>query len=136
LFRGTSFATPSSIGILDFLHHFISQILTLGPLLFLLFCNNIKLLTLIIILYTITHIGWIINKDYCWYTQLVNKLSKTKNINKKWPFSLESFIKYYLRGDDWLYSEIHNIDASNLNITFCITSIIIIIKNYIYLKSQ
>jgi hypothetical protein len=120
------------IGIIHYLHYLVG--VTQYALILILCSKNIVLTVLSIIASLGTQIGFLINKDYCWLLRLTNKKINPKKPNRKARFSLDSFIKHYIRGDSWAYSDIRNTDATTsaiiMNVLLIIHLIKIIMFNY------
>ena len=54
------------------------------------------------------HIGFLINDNVCWMTILINKLINKNKPLRKWRGADPlAYIKHYLRGDEWAYSNLH-----------------------------
>lgn len=122
-------ASETRIGILQFIHHLITKIAFVGSFFTLFLISDIKYISVGIIISIIAQIGFLKNNDYCWYTKMVNELIDPNKPNRKWRSDWGAFIRHYIRGDDWAYSDIWNSD-----ITFEITIIniiylIVLIKN-------
>ena len=48
------------------------------------------------------------NNGFCWYTTMVNNMIDPTKPMKKWRSRPSHFIKQYLRGHSWAYSNIVN----------------------------
>ena len=59
---------------------------------------------------------------------MVNNLIDPQKPNRKWRGDYESLIKHYIRGDEWAYSDIRNIDQTQFVIFINIILILILIK--------
>jgi hypothetical protein len=114
------------IGIIHYLHYLVG--VTQYAIAQLLCSKNIFLIILSIITALGTQIGFLINKDYCWLLRLTNKKINPKKPNRKARFSLDSFIKHYIRGDSWAYSDIRNTDATTSVVTMNVLLILQLIK--------
>jgi hypothetical protein len=95
------------IGIITFFHHLLSSSLILSPIILFTKINNGILLFLLIVI-IIAQVSWIIYKDVCIITQYQNTLINEEYKNYKWICDIHGFIKKYIRGDDWAYSNIRN----------------------------
>lgn len=113
----------TKLGMLQYLHHIVALIGFIGPFINL-FVGNLPIYVISIILNIIVQIGWIRNNDYCWLTRLVNTTINPNQPDRKWRGEIGSFIKHYVRGDSWAYSDIYDVNYSNsvvvLNIIFII----------------
>jgi hypothetical protein len=99
------------IGILQYVHHFIATILIFVIIIFL--TSKSLIFTIVSILITLgVQVGFLINDDYCFYTRMVNKELNPNIPDRKWRNDIESYIKHYIRGDDWAYSDIWNQDKT------------------------
>ena len=120
------------IGIIHYLHYLVG--VTQYAIAQLLCSKNIFLIILSIITALGTQIGFLINKDYCWLLRLTNRKINPKKPNRKARFSLDSFIKHYIRGDEWAYSDIRNSDATKsatvMNVLLILQLIKLIMFNY------
>jgi len=96
----------TKIGILQLIHHTLCSICFITPIISLLLVNDLNYILVSIILLTGIQIGFLVNKDRCWYTRMVNKMTNT-SVNRKWISDLNSFIKYYIRGSEWANGDIH-----------------------------
>ena len=122
------------VGILQYLHHLVG-IFNFGVIFLLFFSNNISMLILSIIISIISQIGWLYNNDLCWLFTLVNKKIDPTRPKRKWRAELYSFIKHYIRGDSWGFSDINVVDMSGCaNFTNIITIFCLIKKILISIK--
>jgi hypothetical protein len=99
------------IGMLQYIHHLVS-ISHIGIIVLLFFSKSMNMAIYSIIISMIVQVGWLINNDNCWYTTMVNKMIDPKQPNRKWRGEIGSFIKHYVRGDSWAYSDIYNTNMS------------------------
>ena len=122
------------IGILNLIHHLFYAFNILGVSL-LLFLQNPSFIIIILTVISsiITQVGYLLHNDFCWITRMVNTLINPDKPNRKWRAGVESMIKHYLRGDEWAYSEIKNVNNDNLLIFMNIVHLILLIKYYIKL---
>jgi len=104
----------TKIGILIFIHHLLCIITFYGSILCLLFSRSIFMAFIIIVISIVIQSGYLINKDYCWYTIMVNKMINHEQPKRKWRGDLFSLIKHYIRGDSWAYSDIRNANQDNV----------------------
>ena len=116
------------IGILQFIHHIINKVTFIGSIFTLFLITDIKYVVLSVIVLMITQIGFLKNNDCCWYTRMVNTLIDPKNPNRKWLSDWESYVKHYIRGGEWAYSERFNNDATMEITVINIIYILILIK--------
>jgi hypothetical protein len=120
------------IGIIHYLHYLAG--IMQNAILILLCSKSIFVTVLSIIIVIGTQIGFLINKDYCWLLRLTNTKINPKKPNRKARVSLESFIKHYIRGDEWAYSDIRNSDATKsatvMNVLLILQLIKLIMFNY------
>lgn len=99
------------IGVLQFVHHLLLSLLSVGPFSGILFgVKNIFFILLITLIFLGAQIGYIINNEYCFYTIFVNKLINLENPKRKFIGDLPFLIKKYIRGDEWAYSPINKIN--------------------------
>ena len=96
----------TKIGFLQLLHHLICLICFISPFISLFVLKDLNYTLLSIILLIIVQVGFLINKDRCWYTHMVNKL-KGISVNMRWINDIPSFIKYYIRGNEWAHGDIN-----------------------------
>lgn len=109
------------IGVLQYLHHLVG-IFNFGVIFLLFFSNDINMLMLSVIVSIISQIGWLYNDDLCWLFTYVNKRIDPSRPKRKWRAELYSFIKHYIRGDSWGFSDITNVDMGGCaNFTNIIT---------------
>jgi hypothetical protein len=101
------------IGSLQYIHYLIVTFTT-GVLILLLTSRSIPLTIVTIIISIISQIGFLINKDYCWLTRIINKKINPNMPDRKWRGDIESLIKHYTRGDSWAYSEIRKNDMGTI----------------------
>ena len=122
----------ANLGIHILIHHLISTCVFIGSLLAVFFVEDIRYVTLVIILFVVIQVGFLINKDYCWYTRFTNYLTNPEKINKRWVSSFGEFIKQYIRGDDWATGEMKNEQNYTTGITIinviCVCLLIKILK--------
>ena len=118
----------TKIGICIFFHHLACVISGFGSILCLFFNGTILSTTIIVLISIIIQAGFLVNNDYCWYTKMVNNLIDPQKPNRKWRGDYESLIKHYIRGDEWAYSDIRNIDQTQFVIFINIILILILIK--------
>jgi hypothetical protein len=120
------------IGIFQYLHHLIITIINLSFML-ILFYKGITITGLTVIVMIIAQIGFLINKDKCWFLTTINKQINPDNPNRKWRADLYSLLKHYIRGDSWAYSDIRNNDSTynvnTMNLLIFIQLIKLIILN-------
>lgn len=91
------------LGILQFIHHFIAQVGFFGILLP---TNNLKYISGCFLLNFCIQIGFLINKDRCWYTRMINKLiDPTQPDFIRFRNIIPVFIRHYIRGDSYGYRE-------------------------------
>jgi len=112
------------IGILDYLHHLIATICTFGLPISVFYNRGISIVFINVVVFTISQMGFVINKDSCWLTTKINKLINKKRINRIWRSDLSTLIKHYIRGDDYAYKDIYN--DSKLSLTLFINILIIL----------
>lgn len=96
----------TKIGFLQLLHYIFISIVFYTPFLSFLLIKDLKYTILSIIILMVIQSGFLINRDRCWYTQMVNKMTNT-SIHRKWVSDIPSFIKYYIRGSEWANGELH-----------------------------
>jgi hypothetical protein len=96
----------TKIGILQMLHHIWCSICFSGAPIAFFVLKDLKYTTLSIILLFLVQLGFLINKDHCWWVIMINKMTNT-SVNRKWISDLNSFIKYYIRGSEWANGDIH-----------------------------
>lgn len=100
----------TKIGILQYIHHLIISALNPIPLLFV---SKSMLITVLTVITAIgTQIGWLITNDECFYINMMNKLICPEMPRRKFRNTFTSFIKHYIRGDDWAYSKIRTTDGT------------------------
>ena len=120
----------TKIGILQLIHHLIAILCTIGLPICTLTNKDLGVLCVNVIVFLVSQYGWLYNKDYCFLTSMVNKLIDPKNPNRIWRSDLESFIKHYIRGDEWAYKDIFNNDKTKLatyvNIMLLINTIVLL----------
>ena len=115
------------IGIFQYVHHFIGTILLFVIVIFL--TSKSLIFTIVSILITLgVQVGFLINDDYCFYTRMVNKEINPDMPDRKWRNDMESYIKHYIRGDSWAYSDIWNQDKTSAVIYGNILLILQLIK--------
>jgi len=121
------------IGICQLFHHTISIIQMSG--LFLVPFLNVKLSVLIVLVLTslISHIGYLKNKGRCWLLRYTNRLINPKKPDRKWISNIYSYIKHYIRGESWAYSDIRN-DNNFTNSKLISCSILISMIKYMVLN--
>lgn len=113
------------IGILQYLHHLIG-IFNFGVLFLLFFSNSTNMLITSVIISIVSQIGWLYNNDLCWLFTYVNKKIDSNRPKRKWRAELYSFIKHYIRGDSWGFSDINVINMegcsnfTNIITIFCL----------------
>lgn len=115
------------------MHHFVSTIAYIGPIINL-FSGNITLYIISVIINIIIQTGFLINNDYCWLTRSINKKIDPIKPNRKWRADLYSFIKHYIRGDSWAYSDIYKNSFTPAMLVLNCIYIFGIVKLYIYSK--
>ena len=122
------------IGFFSFLHHLICSIQG-SVLINICLSNNLLILVLTYLITIICQICWILNKDYCCVTRFVNILINPSKKYRKWRSGITMYLKHYIRGDDWAYSDFTNYRNNKLvllgNIVIIIWCIKIIIINYL-----
>jgi len=116
------------IGFLQLLHHFLAYLGLIGIILPFFFNVDFLILLVGVILNFGMHIGFLINKDSCWYTTIVNNIIDPAKPNIKWRCNLSSFIKHYIRGDQWAYSDIYTNNMIALCLQSHISFIILFVK--------
>ena len=119
----------TKVGMLSYLHHFIVNFNLAGVLVLPFVDSTLSVITLNIIITIIAQYGLLINKERCWLTTKINNLINGKT-NRKWIADLNSFIKHYIRGDKWAYSDINFLNNTN-RLTFINTVFIIILIKFI-----
>ena len=122
-------SNETKVGILSYLHHFIVNFNLAGVLVLPFVDSTLSVITLNIIISIIAQYGLLINKEWCWLTRKINNLINGKP-NRKWIADLNSFIKHYIRGDEWAYSDINFLNNTN-RLTFINTVFIIILLKFI-----
>jgi len=91
------------LGILQFIHHFIAQVGFFGILIP---TNNIKYISGCFLCNICIQIGFLINKDRCWYTRMINKIIDPNQPDFiRFRNIYSAFIRHYIRGNSWGYSE-------------------------------
>jgi hypothetical protein len=75
---------------------------------------------------------WIVNNHYCYVTQFQNILINEEYKNYKWIGTISNIIKKYVRGDEWTYSNIRNVNKNShiflgngILILYCLKTMII-----------
>jgi len=101
----------TKLGILQYLHFLVSVISFSAPI-FNIFTNNLVIQFLSIMITIISQAGHLVNNDYCWLTIFVNKCIDPTKPNRKWRANIDSFIKHYIRGDSWAYSDMYTLPGS------------------------
>lgn len=130
--------SETKIGILQFIHHLLPSLIKVGGLLALAFGNQKSLMqigALILFFGIVMQIGYLVNNDYCWYTRMVNRMVNKDHPKRKWRSNTYSLVKHYIRGDDWAYSDIYNVDNTVEVIIVNVLVLLIIIK-YVYKKNK
>ena len=118
----------TKLGILIFLHHLFCIILAFGSVLCLLFSKSLLMAFIIIAISIIIQAGFLINKEYCWYTIMVNKLINPLQPKRKWRGDIASLIKHYIRGDSWAYSDMYSINQQSMVLGVNIIVIMFLLK--------
>ena len=97
------------IGIITLVHHIFAFCSVFFGLIFgLFFTNNPYFIILTTLIYIGIHIGFLINDNICWMTILINKMINPEKPLRKWRGADPmAYIKHYIRGDDWAYSNIY-----------------------------
>ena len=123
----------TEIGILQLIHHLITKIAFVGSIFTLFLVDDIKYISLGVIILIIAQLGFVKNNDYCWYTKMVNELIDKNKPNRKWRSDWESFIRHYIRGKEWAYSDRFNNDATMemtvVNVVYIVIFIKFIVRN-------
>ena len=122
------------IGIWGMLHHLAekSGFLTL-PIAAVL-CNDMRYFMFAVFSNMLAQIGFLLNDDKCWMTRNSNILANPAFPNKKFLSTFDSFIKQYIRGDEWANGSFHpkqkyTTTVTIFNIIIIIKFIVVIIKN-------
>jgi len=127
--------SETKIGLLILLHHLLYNTMKLMPLLLFM---KVSLPFLIFITSGIlfAQILWIKFHDHCPFTEYINKLIDPSTKEYKWRATPEDFLKHYIRGDSWGYSNITNFSKNKYIILANILLIIIFIKWYYESKTK
>jgi hypothetical protein len=78
---------------------------------------DVSIMIVLISVSLIAQIGYLKNNGKCWIVSNVNKIINPNKPNRKWISNICSYIKHYIRGGDWAYSDIvndSNYEISNL----------------------
>ena len=102
-------ADEFKIGIVNYLHHILAfSSVFFGFMFSMFFTNNIWFILMTTIIFIGIHVGFLINDNVCWMTILINKLINKNKPLRKWRGADPlAYIKHYLRGDEWAYSNLH-----------------------------
>ena len=121
----------TKIGCLQYIHHLASVLAFMYPFINLVI-PSFTFFLVSIPLSIIVQIGFLRNNDYCWLTRLANKCIDPNHPNRKWRSTIDSFIKHYIRGDSWAYSDMgpQNFESgiTMINIALLIGLVVIILK--------
>jgi len=121
------------IGICQLFHHTIS-IIQMSGLFLVPFLNvNKSVFVVLVSVFLITHIGYLKNKGGCWLLRYTNRLINPNNPDRKWISNIYSYIKHYVRGESWAYSDIRNDNNFNNSKLIC-CSLLISMAKYIILN--
>lgn len=104
----------TKIGLLSYLHHFISIHCTIGLPICVLFNKNVVFLLINLLLGIIAQYAWLIYKEDCPFTTFVNKIINKNKPDRIWRSDACSLFKHYVRGEKWAYKDIYNKDKTNL----------------------
>jgi hypothetical protein len=123
--------SETKIGIFQFIHHIIvTIILSTFALPFL--SPKLSVITLSIIVSIIVQIGYRVNKDYCWWTRMVNVMINPDKPKRKWTGGdIESLMKRYVRGDSWTYSDMGPQNNNTLVILLNLIHLFVLIKKLV-----
>ena len=119
----------TKIGVLGIFHHLVLTI-QMVSIIFAIIPGTapVGIIILGIIISIIVQAGYLINNDYCWVTRMVNELIDSQKPNRKWLCDIILQIKKYVRGDEWAYSDIRNVDQTGIVILSNLSFIIVLIK--------
>jgi len=92
------------IGVLTFLHHIIFNTFGIIPLL-LIIKVPFSVISFVTIGFILAQFKWIATKDHCLITEYINNLIDPEKKYYKWRATLECYIKHYIRGDEWAFSD-------------------------------
>ena len=114
----------------------VTKIAFIGSIFTLFLIDDIKYITISVLILIIVQLGFVKNNDYCWYTKMVNELIDPNKPNRKWRSDWESFIRHYVRGDEWAYSNRFNNGATTemtvVNVVYILIFIKLVIKNNLF----
>ena len=97
------------IGIINFIHHIFAFCSVFFGFMFgMFFTNNPYFIIMTTLIFIGIHVGFLINDNICWMTILINKIINPEKPLRKWRGADPmAYIKHYIRGDEWGYSDIH-----------------------------
>jgi hypothetical protein len=96
----------TKVGILQLIHHFLVSMVFTTPLVSLFLLKDLKYTALSIIIILIIQGGFLINKERCWLSRMVNRMTNS-SVDRKWISDINSYIKYYIRGSEWANGDVH-----------------------------
>jgi hypothetical protein len=125
------------IGAILFIHHiFAFTSMFFGIFWSMFFTKSLHFYILTTVIFIGIYIGFLINNNVCWMTVWVNKMINSEKPLRKWRGAEPmAYIKHYIRGDDWAYSDLYISEKDkNMLILANISYILLSIKTVLTLK--
>jgi hypothetical protein len=125
--------SETKIGIIQLFHHLISVIQTSGLFIVPFLNVNKSVFILLVTVSLISHMGYLKNEGRCWLLRFTNRIINPKTPDRKWISNIYSYIKHYIRGESWAYSDIRS-DNNFGNSRLISCSLLISMVKYIILN--
>jgi len=116
------------IGLCQTLHHLVGVCQITGLMIIPFVNPSFSIILLLVMLFVITHTGYLKNKGKCWLLHYSNCLINPNKPNRKWIANMDSYVKHYIRGESWAYSDIRNNPNFNASLLINISLIVIMVK--------
>lgn len=106
--------SETKIGIFQYTHHLFAAMSILS-LVVLPFLNpTLGLISMNVIACLVAQLGWLKNKEYCWFWTLVNNMINPNKPKRRWTSSGVSLLKKYTRSDEkWAYNDVYSVDNTS-----------------------
>jgi hypothetical protein len=121
--------SETKIGIFQYLHHLFGAA-TVFAVVVLPFINpKLSVTAFTIIMCLFAQIGWLKNKEFCWYWALMNKMINPDKPKRKWTADIFSLMKKYIRtGENWAYTNVYKVDNTLTVLIMCLSQLFVLIR--------
>ena len=121
--------SETKIGIFQYLHHLFGAATVFSAVVLPFINPKLSVIAFTTIMCLIAQIGWLKNKEFCWYWSFMNKMINPDKPKRKWTADIFSLMKKYIRtGENWAYSDVYKVDNNLTVLIMCLSQLFVLMK--------